>query len=185
VAPCLLILLRQSSCDGLPAAVRLSKAKGASNPAERIGENLRDALGSPSKILALIHSPDEPIDLLRELALLGSKNPHLNIQHGHDIAKRPAQQFVDIALGWQESIAPCAFDQKKTLNRLEEGFKVADCDHPLGEISLISASLRAGKKVEWMGTRKVLRGAGLGLDTWDELVIGGLFADTGTAERRT
>lgn len=69
--PSLLCLLRaDSSGDGLPASVRLKLLKGASRPDLRKPGQLRHEMGgAQSPMLTFVHAPDEPADLLRELAI--------------------------------------------------------------------------------------------------------------------
>ncbi len=51
------------------AAERLSQAKGSSSRPEVHG-TLRERLGAPALMLNFVHAPDEPADVLRELAVL-------------------------------------------------------------------------------------------------------------------
>jgi hypothetical protein len=68
--PSLLVALRDEVDSGLPAAVRLTELKGSSDPAKRGRSHLRTRLGVKSRILNLIHTADEPADVVRELGLL-------------------------------------------------------------------------------------------------------------------
>lgn len=69
--PSLLCLVR-SPCDAddLPASARLKALKGPSAPERRKPGQLRYEMGGPqASMLTFIHAPDEPADLLRELAV--------------------------------------------------------------------------------------------------------------------
>jgi nucleoside diphosphate kinase len=55
------------------AAERLSRAKGSTSRPEAPG-TLRQRLGCPALTLNFVHAPDEPADMLRELAVLGDAN---------------------------------------------------------------------------------------------------------------
>jgi hypothetical protein len=65
------LLLRDDAAPReLPASVRLKTLKGAAVPAERPPGSLRAALGAPNRMLTLVHTADEPADVLRELGIL-------------------------------------------------------------------------------------------------------------------
>ncbi|WP_019200627.1 nucleoside-diphosphate kinase [Tsukamurella sp. 1534] len=53
-----------------PVPVRLTREKGATDPRGRSPGDLRHALGIHSHLLNLVHTPDDPFDVLRELAIL-------------------------------------------------------------------------------------------------------------------
>ncbi|BDH56031.1 nucleoside-diphosphate kinase [Tsukamurella sp. PLM1] len=53
-----------------PVSVRLTRAKGATDPRRRAPGELRHALGVHSHLLNLVHTPDDPFDVLRELAIV-------------------------------------------------------------------------------------------------------------------
>ena len=55
------------------AAELLSRAKGSTSRPEAPG-TLRQRLGCPALTLNFVHAPDEPADMLRELAVLGDAN---------------------------------------------------------------------------------------------------------------
>jgi hypothetical protein len=70
-APALLVAYRDivSETD-LPAAVRLKGIKGPAAIHKRQPHDLRSRLGSPNSILNFLHSADEPVDIVREIAVL-------------------------------------------------------------------------------------------------------------------
>lgn len=56
--------------DGeLPVPIRLTEAKGPTDPRRRQPGELRYALGRHNFLLNLVHTPDDPADVLRELAI--------------------------------------------------------------------------------------------------------------------
>ncbi|WP_024803272.1 nucleoside-diphosphate kinase [Nocardia sp. BMG51109] len=55
--------------DELPTPVRLTSAKGATDPRKRRPGELRHLLGRDNYLLNLVHSPDDPADVLREFAI--------------------------------------------------------------------------------------------------------------------
>ncbi|MFB7763640.1 hypothetical protein [Streptomyces xiamenensis] len=53
-----------------PAAVRMTAAKGSNDPRRRAGgRSLRDAGGALNRVLTMVHTADEPADVVRELAV--------------------------------------------------------------------------------------------------------------------
>lgn len=68
--PSVAILVRSTEPGELPASLRLADLKGHANPARRQPGQLRYELGDHNALLNHVHSPDEPIDLLRELAVV-------------------------------------------------------------------------------------------------------------------
>lgn len=69
--PSLLLMLRDTTASTvLPASQRLTMIKGSSSPARRGPQDLRSVLGAVNRIFRCVHSPDEPADVLREMAVL-------------------------------------------------------------------------------------------------------------------
>ncbi|MET7573527.1 hypothetical protein ABZT04_34305 [Streptomyces sp. NPDC005492] len=64
------LLLRDTTDAPLPAAVRLSELKGPARMEKQSEDCLRRAVGQPNRIFSLVHSADEPADLVRELGIL-------------------------------------------------------------------------------------------------------------------
>ncbi|MEV0294034.1 nucleoside-diphosphate kinase [Nocardia sp. NPDC050710] len=64
-----LVLVVHAPDGDLPVPVRLTEAKGATDPRKRRPGELRYLLGRHNYLLNLVHSPDDPADVLRELAI--------------------------------------------------------------------------------------------------------------------
>lgn len=64
-----LVLVVSGDREPLPTPVRLTAAKGPTDPAARRPGQLRHLLGRYSYLLNLVHSPDDPADVLREFAI--------------------------------------------------------------------------------------------------------------------
>ncbi|MFV8133233.1 hypothetical protein [Streptomyces syringium] len=67
LGPGLLVLWADST--GEPASVRLSALKGSNAPHRRTGTSLRDVAGAPNRLLTMVHTTDEPADVVRELGV--------------------------------------------------------------------------------------------------------------------
>lgn len=64
-----LVLVVTGDPAPLPVSVRLTAAKGPTDPRKRQPGELRYLLGRHSYLLNLVHSPDDPADVLREFAI--------------------------------------------------------------------------------------------------------------------
>ncbi|MEV0358342.1 nucleoside-diphosphate kinase [Nocardia sp. NPDC050697] len=64
-----LVLVVTAPDDPLPVPVRLARAKGPTDPRKRRPGELRHLLGRDNYLLNLVHTPDDPADVLRELAI--------------------------------------------------------------------------------------------------------------------
>ncbi|MGW2748747.1 nucleoside-diphosphate kinase [Streptomyces sp. NPDC001450] len=60
---------RDTDIPDIPASVLLTALKGPTDPEARVPGQLRHLLGRYSYLLNLVHTPDEPADVLRELAV--------------------------------------------------------------------------------------------------------------------
>lgn len=69
-APSLLILLRSSSTVAVPASVRLWGLKGSTDGSRRSPDALRTVVGMSNRMIAFVHCPDEPADVVRDLGIL-------------------------------------------------------------------------------------------------------------------
>ncbi|MDL2079804.1 nucleoside-diphosphate kinase [Streptomyces sp. GXMU-J15] len=68
-ADALVLLVRPEREPYVPASVELTRLKGPTDPDARRPGQLRHLLGRYSYLLNLVHTPDEPADVLRELAV--------------------------------------------------------------------------------------------------------------------
>ncbi|GGR45976.1 nucleoside-diphosphate kinase [Streptomyces netropsis] len=68
LGPGLLVLWADGT--GESASVRMSAVKGSNAPHRRTGPSLRDVAGAPNRLLTMVHTADEPADVVRELGVL-------------------------------------------------------------------------------------------------------------------
>lgn len=66
LGPGLLVLYRHPAGD---PARRLTRLKGGNDPAGRPADSLRSVAGSPNRLLTMVHTSDDPLDVVRELAV--------------------------------------------------------------------------------------------------------------------
>jgi Nucleoside diphosphate kinase len=71
MGPSILVALRvPEAVGGIPASVRLWSLKGSASADGRAPDRLRSVLGVAGRYFGYVHVPDEPADVVRELALL-------------------------------------------------------------------------------------------------------------------
>ncbi|WP_198042726.1 nucleoside-diphosphate kinase [Actinoalloteichus fjordicus] len=66
LGPGLLVLYRHAEGD---SARRLTRLKGGNDPSARSVDSLRSVAGSPNRLLTMVHTSDDPVDVVRELAV--------------------------------------------------------------------------------------------------------------------
>ncbi|MFC8043876.1 nucleoside-diphosphate kinase [Nocardia sp. NPDC057353] len=64
-----MVLVVTAAADPLPVPIRLARDKGPTDPRKRRPGELRHLLGRDNYLLNLVHTPDDPADVLRELAI--------------------------------------------------------------------------------------------------------------------
>ncbi|MEV4925076.1 hypothetical protein [Streptomyces roseoverticillatus] len=88
LGPGLLVLWADDT--GGEASARLTALKGSNAPGRWAGESLRDAAGSPNRLLTMVHAADEPADVIRELGEVGAgqrpRLPRVGRQEGDGTA---------------------------------------------------------------------------------------------------
>jgi hypothetical protein len=76
----LLVFFRDKRRDPqLPAAVHLRTLKGPAEPEQQAPHHLRHVIRSPNRTMSMVHAPDEPIDIVRELAILLDRPERLGV----------------------------------------------------------------------------------------------------------
>ncbi|MFS0696659.1 nucleoside-diphosphate kinase [Streptomyces nitrosporeus] len=69
--PSMVVLLHDTRRDAyLPASVRLTAAKGAADPRDAHGRDLRSRFGRVNGLFNFVHTADEPADVVREVRLM-------------------------------------------------------------------------------------------------------------------
>lgn len=113
------LLLVVTGPDGeLPTPVRLTAAKGPTDPRKRRPGELRHLLGQRNFLLNLVHTPDDPADVLRELAIYFDEHRRAEVLSrayaGVDHAES-ARAFADVLY----ARTPCrSFDRDVALERV-------------------------------------------------------------------
>jgi nucleoside diphosphate kinase len=125
--PSVAILVRSMESGELPASLRLAELKGHADPARREPGQLRYELGNHNALLNHVHSPDEPIDLLRELAVV---LPSRELERVLGVSQR-CQRVDARHLG--RNLAPSLYRDAGDPQSLDLGEALAEVEGALGE----------------------------------------------------
>ncbi|WP_280401156.1 nucleoside-diphosphate kinase [Nocardia carnea] len=163
ISDCLLLVV--SGPDGeLPAPVRLTEAKGPTDPRKREPGQLRYELGRHNFLLNLVHTPDDPADVLRELAIYFPENQRAQVITRAYTGANHAESARELADALYAR-TPCrSFDREAAADRvlrdLERAGSPAPPDFDPGDDAACAAVL----------TRALL--AGREIDPWSAVVLG-------------
>lgn len=156
-ADALVLLVRPTHPLDVPASVDLTRLKGPTDPQARRPGQLRHLLGRYSYLLNLVHTADEPADVLRELAV-----------HFDDAAR---ERLFRSALA----------DDDRTADALQLADQLYAATEPR-ELGFASAAERLRDAVRRhpgidpaAGPRVLLERAwelGIALDPWDTVIVG-------------
>ncbi|MGV9565184.1 nucleoside-diphosphate kinase [Streptomyces sp. NPDC003480] len=156
-ADALVLLVRPARDPGIPASVELTGLKGPTDPDARRPGQLRHLLGRHSYLLNLVHTADEPADVLRELAV-------------HFDATARGRLFRS-ALADEDRTA----DALELAGRLYAATKPRDLDFEPARQRLRDAVHRHTGTDPAATPRTLLETAweeGIDLDPWDTVIVG-------------
>ncbi|MET7767330.1 nucleoside-diphosphate kinase [Nocardia sp. NPDC005366] len=128
-----LVLVVRDTDGALPAPVRLTEAKGATDPRKRRRGELRYLLGRHNYLLNLVHSPDDPADVLRELAIYFDEPTRAGLLTRLGAGVDQAGEVARIAAELYERTPAGSFDRASALARIardlgaEEPVSDEDC----------------------------------------------------------
>ncbi|MEU0542245.1 nucleoside-diphosphate kinase [Nocardia sp. NPDC005978] len=151
------LLLVVHAPDGEPPVpVRLTAAKGATDPRKRRPGELRHLLGRHSYLLNLVHSPDDPADVLRELAIYFDERERTGVFE--QAAARLDRTGEAAVLGHElyATVPARGFDRADALTRLCGELGVPEPDSDADCARLLETAWSAGRD----------------LDPWSLIVLG-------------
>lgn len=163
ISDCLLLVV--SGPDGeFPAPVRLTEAKGPTDPRKREPGQLRYELGRQNFLLNLVHTPDDPADVLRELAIYFPEHRRAEvITRAYSGANRAesARELADTLY----ARTPCrSFDREVAADRVVRDLERAGTPVPPDFDAADDAACAA------VLTRALV--AGREIDPWSAVVLG-------------
>ncbi|MGW4272672.1 nucleoside-diphosphate kinase [Streptomyces seoulensis] len=160
----LLVLKDERWAPGrVPAAVRLTALKGPSDPAQRRPEHLRSRLGAVNGLFNFTHTSDEPIDVMREIAVLcdGERRRLLRtrVREGYDARPEATAAFDDL----ESQVAEHDLDLANSWRRL------AAAPGPAGDLARARA---AGQEIPATAVARAIRDGSAGPEHhWDLLTV--------------
>lgn len=175
----ILLLLRDTKAkEDMPATVRLQKLKGSSSPSGRSPNQLRTIIRSPNGLLKFLHTPDEPADIIREVATSLARPVRRKlidlILNSGSLDTTSTDEFA--AVQYDANPHNIAHDmdpsssRKRLTNRLRDLFSSADAQE---DVSYCLAQLAAAEgplgSFDWLGFSDRWRGLHQVID-WDLIV---------------
>lgn len=175
----LMLVLRDTRATaGRPGSSRLAGIKGSSDPTKRAPESLRSELGALNRIFGCVHCPDEPLDILRELAILF---PEQVMSDLHDRLARalgedgPHDLRAEIdsvyAAGAEHDL-----NSDRALHRLLNDVEAAGAARGADErarklVDLVVAATKPGATLDWFTFADELTALGIDPLGWDPLLV--------------
>ncbi|MFV0458595.1 MAG: hypothetical protein ACK5MT_07500 [Actinomycetales bacterium] len=177
----LLVVLRDDAPEpDLPASVRLTRLKGSAQPDRRSAEHLRTVIGADGPLVVLIHTSDEPLDMIREAAILCPSSP----EELYSAMTRPSNDGRKQLLGLIEELNRESpghdLDPDAAATRLRDAV-VAAADQPGSHavaqqlLAALSAARSGTAFLDWQPFVDGLRRLGLDPEGWDPIVIGSRY----------
>jgi nucleoside diphosphate kinase len=161
----------------LPASVRLTALKGHSDPARRHPAQLRSVIGALNWVFVMVHGSDEPIDVVRELAVMMDSDELAQLLAG--VRDRPAEQparaaraelsrSIDRIPGHRLSISRAVADLRRRIAR--QGTAVpAPAAAQRAQAALVAAC--NGDRLDWRTWSRDLQTLRIDLAGWDVLLV--------------
>src|SRR5690606_33266358 len=146
------------------------------DPAQRQPGELRALLGHKSPMLALIHSPDEPADLVKEVAVLLPELERTSLfstmlQRTAFAQRQAAQLMVDL----YAHSPPHSLDWNESLERLETAAHqhIAGDDKDVQAAAKLFEQIRRGSRTDWRLLFEILDRHRTQYDEWDRITVAG------------
>ncbi|WP_245673354.1 nucleoside-diphosphate kinase [Nocardia lijiangensis] len=155
-----LVLVVHGADGALPVPVRLTEAKGATDPRKRNPGELRYLLGRHNFLLNLVHSPDDPADVLRELAVYFDENTRADLLGQATAGLDRTAAVSALAADLYAQVPARSFDRDDALRGVLDDLR--------------RAGIAAGAAEDADGARLLYSAwaAGAQLDPWSVLVLG-------------
>ena len=189
----LLFLLDRTPTPAIPAICRFTDLKGTSAPSGRTARHLRSVLGAPNRILVMVHAPDEPMDLVRELGVLFGQKALAQIYRrlgeacaGSPTAPRDGLVIPSRALNlWERNALPspaplrvegavAEFCRTMATRRESQDPRIRAAAGRAAEQVLAA---RAGTHLDWRRWSRDLAAADPPVDAWSHLLIGSQYVE--------
>ncbi|APA99330.1 nucleoside-diphosphate kinase [Nocardia seriolae] len=163
-----LVLVVRGPVTELPTPIRLAEAKGATDPRKRRPGELRHLLGRHNYLLNLVHSPDDPADVLRELAIYFDANTRAEVFARALEAKDATATAAAVARELYDGAPARSFERGDAVARLTAGLDTA----ALRALDDRMAAVEPGSDAAQAALLDVAWSSGLDLDPWSLIVLG-------------
>ncbi len=175
-----LMLLDRRSDGSSTAASRLSTLKGSGDPALRASGTLRSVLYSPDCVFRLVHSPDGPTEMIRELGILFPREMRRRFLSGLKNGQLETAATIEaLAAAALRSVGVKSLRTLEAVQKLIELIdnRLAQSPHDSGEQLKHLATLLERVKVRdsTIGARAIyaaIEAADLHLDGWELILLG-------------
>lgn len=178
---CLLLIL---ALPGRPRAATLvlSEAKGPADPVGCRPGQLRHDIGSFNYQLNLVHTADEPADLLRELAVLCDHETRLTLYRRTLAGRDHTAEAFALVRRLEEATPAVDLRIERTLDDLASA-AVGIATHPAGkarigdppgpwpELMALIGCIRAGESRDWRRLVRLAEECGVPVSRWQRIVL--------------
>ncbi|MBL1074556.1 nucleoside-diphosphate kinase [Nocardia sp. 2] len=149
-----LVLVVHGPDGELPVQARLTAAKGPTDPRKRKPGELRHLVGKDNYLLNLVHTPDDPADVLRELAIYFDEHDRAELLHEVCSNLDRTAEATELARVLYAETPARSFDRADAVTALDEVLGGAQSDAERARA--LDAALIAGREV----------------DAWSAIVLG-------------
>lgn len=163
VSDCLLLVVGAAQ-DDLPVPVRLAEATGPADPQRRKPGQLRHRLGRADTSLDLVHTPDDPADVLRELAIYFAENQRAEVITRAYTGADRAETARELADALYARTPGRSFDPAVAVDRVRRDLERGGATVP--------AEFDAGDDAACAGVLGRALVAGRDIDPWSAIVLG-------------
>ncbi|SHM43526.1 nucleoside diphosphate kinase [Cryptosporangium aurantiacum] len=164
-----LVLLLRAPHDDEWASTILTGDKGSSDPARCRPGQLRHTLGTLNQQLNLVHSADEPVDLVREVGICCTASERTAVYRALVDGVDAVDGALDLARRMEAEHEPLDLSLAGTVARL------AGRVDGTGERALLHRRLTGlldGRPSDWRELITLADRAGVALSRWDRVVLG-------------
>jgi nucleoside diphosphate kinase len=172
----LVLVVRRETASEIPTSVLLTELKGPTDPGARVPGQLRYKLGQYCFLLNLVHTADEPADVLRELAILFDAEQRAEVCAEALSGLDRRNQAKALAEELHAQMPPLDLTFESAVKRLAAAAEdvLADCmlSEPLRAELRIAATAHPSDQAAWRRLIELAWRHGLPFDTWDMTIIG-------------
>jgi nucleoside diphosphate kinase len=161
-----LVLILRAGIDQGWATSALTRVKGVSDPIECRPGSLRHALGTLNQQLNLVHTADEPADLVREVGICCTAAERATVYRAMADRIDAAETAYRLAARMEAEQEELDLSLDATVHRVIERVSLS------GELRARLGGLLAGEPVDWRELVELADRCGVALSGWDRVALG-------------